>query len=264
MTARHFFPQLDGSATGGRNCGVSATRSGISWATRGLVVPSVKQTRRRMDDLTGWTDPTEWERAIASYDTSTELGGTYEVIPVERVSGGPWTKAWGHLEAGGMALLVIDYGVLRRSAPRRTGSRSFDGYHAIAFTLDREGRLISRDSLLDGRYPGCPNGPVAINAAKVKDAAEAVGRKELGSPSVYMVLVSRAVKLGGVVPGPEDDEPPTLAGLLADLLEARDAADSGPVRKLLTDAIQDLEALIGPYQGEGDPDDEPDEGGVQP
>lgn len=263
--AAHFFPQFDGTATAGRNCGVSGTRTTISWSTRGKVRPNVRKTRKRMGDLTGWTDPTEWERAIASFDTPAELADRFEFIPVERDSGGPWSKAWKHLEAGGMALLAVDYGVYRRSMPRRSGSKSFDGYHAIAFRLDGKGRLISYDSLLDGRYPGCPKGPVSVSPSKVRRAAEQVGKKELGRSSVYMVLVDRAVKLGGVVPGPpDDDEAPTLASVYADLHEALDATDSGPVRKLITSAIEALEEVIGPYQGDGDPEDQPDEGGILP
>ena len=101
-----------------------------------------------------------------------------------------------------------------------------------------------------------------VDLLTVREAALAVGRRVKGRPSVYALLMDRAVRIvSGVDPAkseaepdvdePDVDEPLSLASILADLVE-RDLPDlSGP--------IADLEALIGPYRGDC-VDEEPEEG----
>lgn len=260
MMARGIhYPQLDGSPTQSVNCGVSSTRSAITWATRGLIRPTVAQTRRRMGfkpTSVRTTSPADWERAIESYDTPAELGGKYELLAGRRLEGGSWDEVRAHLAAGKLVLLAVHYGVLRRLAPRRTGSRTFSGYHAIPFRGLRDEDTVSYDPLLDGRYRGCPKGPVPIAISKVRQAAEAVGKQEAGRAVVYGYLPERAVKVGGGVVIPEPDEPLTLGGVLADITELADDLIGEPGDRARAIAA-DLATLLGPA---ADSDAEPGDG----
>jgi hypothetical protein len=255
--------QLTGIPTEAFDCGVVATSMVIDWATRGVKVPPVKVLRGRMGKLDAVpTNPTDWERAITSYDTSTELEGRYERLTCRVVKAGDVAEVREHLAQGKAAIVALDYGVLRKAVPNRTGSESFDGGHAILLTGMRHNAVTSWDSLLDGRYRGCPDGPVRIGFGPLKRAMLALG-VGLGSTGVYACLVERATKLGGgvVIPPDDDDELPTLAGIMADLRDARDSLEEPP--DTLLDAIDDLAALIGPYRGQAAPGDQP-QNGVQP
>ena len=257
MTPRHQ-PQLTGAPTAAVDCGVRATEMVIDWATHGVKVPGVKVLRERMGKPKGPTNPTDWQRAVASYDTPAELGGKYESIPSVALKGVPSANVEAALADHQAVILAVDYGVMRRLLPHKTGSRSFAGYHGILFTALARGTVTDWDSLLDGRYQGCPNGPVRASWAKVVKAAEAVGHNELGHAGVYALAVGRAVRVGeGVdLPEPDDDTVPTLASVLADLRDLLDeTALVGPV-------IANLEAIIGPYTGPASERDDASDGVV--
>lgn len=264
-----LFPQLTGVPTESVDCGISATRTAIKWATRGTRSVGVRNVRRRMGpdkvyrpgvDLKKLaTSPTDWQRAIESFDTPGELGGQFERLTGTLITGSGWDVVDAHLDGGGMALLAVDYGVYRRIMPAKAGSLTFSGYHAVAFR-GKGDRIMSLDSLLDGRYRGCPDGPVRVPRGKVRQAAFAVGKKELGRNAVHGYLVDRATALGEGVDIPEPEEPLTLASILADLREIREATGETMTSRELARVIDDLEYLIGPYEGEAEPDDEPEEG----
>lgn len=248
--------QLTGRVTESVDCGPASVRTAISWATRDAKVPSIRAIRRRMGLAPAkllTTNPSQWARAIESFDTPGELAGKYERLTGTVSLAGRWEEVERHLRDGKLAIVAVDYGVYRRSMPRKAGSLSFDGYHAIPFKAERKGRTKSFDPLLDGRYRGCPRGPVMVPLAKVERAAEAIGRKEAGSPSVYAYLVDRATRLGTGVDIPEPEEPLTLTSILADLADVQDRLSDTE----LGDIIGDLEDLIGPYEGDADPGDDP-------
>lgn len=252
-----LFPQLTGVPQQSVNCGVSATRSIITWAARDAIEPGERQIRKRMGKPAGPTNPQDWRRAVESFDTPKELGGKYERLTCSIVEGGAWTPVQQHLNAGKAVIVAVHYGVYRRSMPRKSGSLSFDGLHAIAFRpTTADSRIQSFDSLLDGRYPGCPRGPVLVPTENVRLAAIAAGKKAIGRPSVFALLMDRATRLGGGVVLPDPDEPVSLSSVLADLWELEDAKPDPRLSRI----ILDLASLIGPYAGEADPDTEPEEG----
>ena len=216
----------------------------------------------------GWRrrTPVCGNRAIESYSPK-----GHESLTARVLEGGQWDEVERHLEAGGMVGLAVDYGVYRRRARAKAGSRSFDGFHAIPIKgIDkakgkrpaRPLRTRSFDPLLDGRYRGCPDGPVMVDLVTVRDAALRVGLSAKGRPSVYALLMDRAVKVvSGVdtarskADKPDADkleveEPLSLASILVELMELDLPDLSGP--------IADLEALIGPYRGDCI-DEEPEE-----
>lgn len=257
--------QLTGIPTQSVDCGTRTTSMGIDWMTNGVKVPSIKIVRTRMGAAEVWkpgadlskltTNPNDWARCIESFDTAAELERKFEPPLTGRiVSAGSWSDIDGHLDDGKLVLAVVHYGIWRRLMPRKSGSKTFSGYHAIPL-LPRRGDTISYDPLLDGRYTGCPRGPVAVGIGKVREAMEAVGVKEGVGKRVYAYLPEKATALGGVpVPPPAPEEPDiTLASILADMYELLDAGQK------VQGVIDDLEALIGPYRGEAGPDDEPDE-----
>ena len=250
-----FRPQLTGAPTESVDCGVIATIDMVDWATRGVKQLGVKSARRRMGlsaTRPVTTDPQQWARAIRSYDTPAELGGRYERLTCSLVDWGDWSVVTQHLSSKLAAILVVDYGVLRRLAPRKTGSLSFDGLHAIFVKAGSATLTHDYDSLLDGRYSGCPRGPVDMPLDKLRRASEAVG-SALGHPGKVLALLGdRATVLGSGVEPLEEDDAPTLTGLLADLVELQD--ELADIR--LQAAIDDLSAILGPYTGEADPADD--------
>jgi len=253
-------PQLTGIATESVDCGVRATSMAIDWATHGLKVPPVKVLRTRMGktDVVP-TNPGDWYTAITSYDTAPELGGQYERLTASKLEAAEPSLILSHLRRHKAAVVAVDYGLYRRLLPRKSGSESFDGLHGILFTGYKDGMVTSWDSLLDGRYAGCPDGPVRVPWADARDAAMKAGAT-VGHPGkVYAVLVNPATKLGGGVILPPVDEPPSLTSILADLRALNDDLQLAD----LSDSIADLESLIGPYRGQADPGDQPATG-VQP
>lgn len=270
MSSPQHQTQLTGIATQSVDCGVRSTSMAIDWATGGLKRPPVKILRQRMGkvltsstalkDLT--TSPSDWKRAIESYDTPAELGGKYEGLSGRLFEGGSWSDVAEHLERGRLAILAVDYGVYRRLMPARSGSRTFDGYHAIPFKGLRDGTTTSFDSLLDGRYRGCPKGPIRVPIGKVREATLVVGRQEVGRNSVFGYLPNRATNVGSGVVIPEPEETSTLASILAGMYELHDGLDAAAAadRADLAELIDDLESLIGPYQGQAQDDDEPEAG----
>jgi hypothetical protein len=167
--------------------------------TRGGRRPGPATTRVRMRKAKGPTNMWDAERAVDSYDTTAELPGSYTRLRGRREtdggSGGEWSAVIDWLPDGedkgknGRAIVMgVDYGILRREAPRRTGSDSFDGFHGITLTATRKrrGRRQVRvyDSLNDGRTRDVPGpGPVWISEDKVRPAAFAYGKAVHGKPN---------------------------------------------------------------------------------
>lgn len=246
-------PQLTGIATESYDCGVRATQMAINWLSKGALEPSVKAIRKVMDDQDE-TNYYQWDEVID------RLGSTTFGFSGEKTN--DWNRVKAHLMDDGAAILAVDYGTYRRSMQSKSGSLTFDGFHAILFVNDRKansGRQTrSFDSLLDGRYRGCPNSPVWVPFWKVRAAAEEVGRKEAGTAKVYAVLLHRDPSVSGTEPGdllPEVGT--TLSDILSDMRDVLDLMESGQAMAAQRATIEQFEDLIGvasnPEANEGTP-----------
>lgn len=209
--------QLGYPVTGGIDCGVRSTSMAIDEGSRGTRRPAPKALRKRMRKVGAvGTVSSDWLRGIRSFNTKKQLNGKYRRLRATRIWGGKMSELIEHLQTGGGAIVGVDYGMLRRSAPNATGSKSFDGWHALRLQGIRKkptgsGRQIkSWDSLNDGRYKGCPRGPAYIDVAKLKRAMVAWS-KACGAPSgtIVAVLVKPPQPLKSKAkPTPEPPEPP--------------------------------------------------------
>lgn len=232
-------PQLGrGSSTEAVDCGVRAIQTGIDDVTLGKFVPGVKRIRTVMND---WdeTNYGDWDRAID------RLVADFEVRADKT---NDWQEVVQHLKRGGGVVLAVDYGRLRKLAPRKAGSMTFSGGHALFLKgIKGEGprKTRSYDSLNDGRYRGCPNGPVWLPLWKLREASQALSAWN----NVFAILIIRPADIeSGYEPSLPVEEPQTLPGILADLRDGYARDDWGEV----VDAIADLESLIGVTSNEED------------
>lgn len=228
-------PQLTGGPTASVDCGVRATQMGIDAVSGGKVIRSVPAIRKVMGDQ-GQTNYAQWDAYIDQLGGKTLGFGAVKTNAIEVVKG--------NLAGGGFSIVAVDYGKYRRSMQSKAGSLTFDGFHAILFGgwRKRDGvrQVRSFDSLLDGRYQGCPQGPVWVPFAKVMKSMESVGLAEVGSPTSFAVNLYRDAKiapidLGDVLPG--NDAPSTLIDVLSDLYALGKPG--------LADTIDDIERIIG-------------------
>lgn len=225
-------PQLNGHRLEAVNCGRKATQMAIDWLSKGKIVPNIDRISEVMGDDEGGTTFQGWDQAIDV------LGG--RTLGFRGQTTIDWSAVRHHLKNDGAAIVAVDYGVYRRRAPAKVGSLTFSGYHAILFVNTRRRRNTTQtrsfDSLLDGRYRGCPNGPVWVNLNDVRVSAEAVGLQERGNKTVYAVLLHRDADIGG-----EDIEDEPDGDTLIDIISDLYAENGGEI----TPAIEALERLIG-------------------
>lgn len=191
-------PQLKaGIPTASVDCGVRSTQMGLDWLSKGEVLKSVAQIREIGGMGSGPTNYYEWDRVID------DLGG--KTLGFKGVKTNSFDDVKGHLMSDGASIIAVDYGVYRSSMQAKAGSLTFNGYHAILFVNRRRrggtNETRSFDSLLDGRYQGCPNGPVWVPFWKVRKAAEAVGQKEGAGNSIFAVNLFRDADVAPVDPG---------------------------------------------------------------
>lgn len=259
--------QLDGSPNEGVNCGVIATGIATDMATRGKLRPSPAQVRVRMRAPSGPTNTWDVERAIDSYDTKAELPDPYIRLRGRRETDGDADGQWSDVldwlpdgkdpkRNGRSWVGGIDYGILRRLAPNKTGSESFDDWHGITLTAVRTkrrrrgGQVIEvqqvrvYDALDDKRYRGCPKGPVWIDGWKVRDSAFAYGRAVHGKAGrVAGVFVPPGEREAGPEPPPdpcEDVERELLEAYAAINEAIDDLADITATDPAVADAIADV------------------------
>jgi hypothetical protein len=258
-----FQPQLGRGPTSGEDCGVRSTQMALDWATEGLIAPSPKYLRPRMGALEGGTNPLLWKKAIDSFDTPKELGNEWEPINSRVLTGGDnWDAVMEHLRAGKSAVVAVNYGVYYMKMPKRSGSSTFKGAHAIFFLGYKKNSagveyIKAWDPLCDGRRPGIPKGPIWVPAVNVGLAAD----KVLPNPGIYALLVEQAQHIGsGFTPPEPPEQSPTFASVLADLIELRDTLDQPEYVDGVQSIIDDVEALIGPYRGMATEDEEPAQG----
>lgn len=244
-----FSPQLKaGIKTAHVDCGVRATQMALRWLSNGAVNRSVERIREIGDMGDGPTNYYEWDTVID------ELGG--KTLGFKGVKTNDWDEVKGHLHNEGAAILAVDYGVYRRLMQSKSGSLTFNGYHAILFINKRRrgdtNQTRSFDSLLDGRYKGCPNGPVWVPFWKVREAAETVGRKESAPGSIFAVNLFRDANVAPIDPGDVIIPPdaPSILDVITDLGEL------GEDMNVPVDAIvEDLMKVVGIQPGgdlEGD------------
>jgi len=202
---------------------------------------------------TDWTNASEWERAVDSYDTRKELARKWDRLTASRVEAGDWELVEEHVRTNEAVVIAVDYGVLRRKAPRKTGSESFDGYHSVTIVgrkTNKPALWRDYDSLNDGRYRGCPRGPVFMPRGVLKEAALQVGREVVGRPVVWAILVNKAERIedGVDITIPEPVVEPdlvTMGSVLADLYEFRDTLEDPKMVDQAQKLIDDYEAILG-------------------
>lgn len=228
-------PQLTGVPTESVDCGVRATQMGLDWLSKGSVIRSVAKIRELGGMGSGPTNYFEWDEVID------KLGGRTEGFSGEKSNS--WDRAAGHMNDGGAIIVAVDYGEYRSRMQSKSGSLTFDGAHAILFAGSRsvkgQQQWRSFDSLLDGRYRGCPNGPVWVPQWKVRKAMEALG-------AVFTLLLHRD-------PGVEDNEPGdllpaggiTLSDILSDLIDISSSCDDRAAKQELDVTISGMAKLLG-------------------
>ncbi len=212
-----YQKQLDGHPQESNDCGVVACSMGIDMVSKGAKKPGHETIRDRMGVQSGGTNMWDIERAIKSYDTPGELDGEWQKLKCRREtdggSDGTWDTVTHHLpQEGGHnnsqgVVIGVDYGMLRRSNPNKTGSSSFDGWHSILLSAwdKREGEWQVRvyDPLNDGRGSEPGPGPVWIRAHDVKVAAWSYGKAVHGKAERVA-----CVFLLDPVPTDEPENPP--------------------------------------------------------
>lgn len=237
-------PQLTGIDTESVDCGVRGTQMGLDALSEGDVIRSVGTIRRvgKMGD--GPTNYREWDRV---FDV---LGGRTEGFSGEKVNA--WDPVNQHLLNEGFALLAVDYKRLRNLMPAKVGSLTFDGYHAVLLgsARSRKGGKQSRsfDSLLDGRYRGCPDGPVWGTKWKFRDAAEAVGTRE-NTGGLFAVILHPDKVIEPGDPGAPLDLPQgftPLPDILSDIMDlALDPAVPEGQREQAALSVDALRLVLG-------------------
>lgn len=227
-------PQLTGVPTAAYDCGVRATQMALNWLSKGKVNRSVVQIRKIMGDQDE-TNYGDWDRVID------ELGGRTEGFSGERTNS--WTRTRDHMNSGGAVIVAIHYGTHRRLMQSKSGSLTFTGGHAAMYvgsrTRNDQRQWRSYDSLLDGRYKGCPNGPVWVPQWKVKKAMEGMG-------AFYSLLLHRDPNVEPTEPG---DLLPNagvnLSDLLSELIDIEQMSTEANVRRELRQSVEGLSAILG-------------------
>lgn len=237
-------PQLTGIDTESVDCGARATQMALDALSNGEVMRSIPTIRRlgKMGDEP--TNYVEWDRVIDV------LGGKTEGFSGEKSN--DWDAANEHLLNDGFVIIATDYGVRRRMAPSKVGSLTFSGFHAelVGGARTRNGGKESRtfDSLLDGRYRGCPDGPVWLPKWKLRAAAEAVGTK-VKTGGVFAVLLHPDKVIEPGDPGAPLEVPEgfqTLPDILSDLMDiALDDDAPADVRAQAATSVESLRILLG-------------------
>jgi hypothetical protein len=155
---------------GSRDCGPRTVQMGCDAQTDGVLVPSVKVIRDRMDKEGPQTTSVEdAERAIDGWRVPGRRPLRYRILrtiaEVKRA-----------VSAGRYVHLCVSYRTFNRLAGR-TGDPSFTGGHSVGVLGHRtsdDGDVLWRlhDPLDDRRRPGIPQGPRWVKAEHLERAME--------------------------------------------------------------------------------------------
>lgn len=156
---------VPGGAQGSRDCGPRTIQMALDAATRGELVPSIQEIRKRMGKPGPQTTNTfDADRCVESYGGSDMFKLDRRGLDYDRFTGSTFlpllTDA---VRAGEPIQLAIDYGRFNREMRRKTGDPAFDGGHSVlVHGWKRSGsgqQWYLFDPLDDGRRPGIPTGP---------------------------------------------------------------------------------------------------------
>ena len=206
-------PQLGrGSPTESTDCGPRSTQMSLDDASEGRRLPGPAAQRKFLNDYNE-TNILQLDGVIDHFGAGVGVYSTYT---------NSLTKLSEHLKKGLGAVVAVNYGVLRREVPAKTGSETFNGGHALylrGLWKRSDGVWVTNDwdPLNDGRYRGCPKGKVQVPWYKMKKGLNAI----TSSTNIFANLVFKDVSDGGAEPGPvqPEPEPVNLFALLADLRE---------------------------------------------
>lgn len=235
-------PQLTGIPTASVDCGVRATQMGLDWLSKGAVTRSVKAIRDVMGDQDA-TNYVQWDKVIDG------LGGKTLGFSGQKTNDADLAKS--HMSDGGAVIWAVHYGTLRKLMQAKCGSLTFNDYHAILTagrrTRDGQGQWRDFDSLLDGRYQGCPNGPVWAPQWKLLKSAQEVGRREAGNKNaVFAVLLHRDPNVDPTEPGDMlPDAGFNLSDIVSDYIDATELVTEAKAKRQLVGLNSDLLRLIG-------------------
>lgn len=244
-----LVPQLNGAPTESEDCGVSATRRAINWASCGKVKLGVAETRRRMNKPTGPANVIDWYHAMQHPDTVADFKAAGLEPPVVHLRGcnattgnlvgSPIQTVITALEAGDLVCAAEGYGPwhgTRYAGSEVFGTKPLDNhavsYYGITGTVGSR-RTTRYDPLDDGRRPGIPDGPITVPFHLAADAMGDLTFKslrKLGRGEWAGMVIERAQPI--VTPPPPD----TCAAELDAAYQALEAARQ---------AIADLRVALG-------------------
>lgn len=154
---------------------------GIDQLTRGQLVPSITDIRKRMGKAGNKTTNTaDAEKCVESYDTEM---AKYDRKPLryERRTGKAYLPLLDDAIKGGAYVhLAIDYGVLNDKLDGKTGDPKFTEGHSVGvfgWKRDEKGIIYWRlfDSLDDKRRAGIPKGPRWVRKSALQAALTSFG-----------------------------------------------------------------------------------------
>lgn len=168
---------VPGGSRGSRDCGPRTIQMGLDALTRGELVPTIVEIRRRMGKPGPVpTSTTDAERCVESFPMATL---DRRRLIYDRFHGEMFlpmlTDA---VRAGEPIQVAIDYGIFNREMGRKTGDPNFTGGHSVLVHgwRRRNGqKWYLFDPLDDARRDGIPDGPRWVPKSAIIAAWRAFG-----------------------------------------------------------------------------------------
>lgn len=158
---------VPGGTRGSRDCGPRTVQMGIDQLTRGELVPSIQEIRRRMHKPGAQTTNTsDADLCVESYGSEMARLDR-RGLDYERYRGTVFLpKLTDAVRAGDYIQVAMNYGAFNRAMRHRTGDPDFTGGHSVGvhgWKRSGSGQLwLLFDPLNDGRRKGIPNGPTWV------------------------------------------------------------------------------------------------------
>lgn len=195
----YLVPQLDGGSHFAGNCGPASVASIIRWATDHDVAPTPDECRLAMHDLQGGTQMADHHLAWEAFIPMARRAG-WELGDMKYRGVTTFDQFAASIQRGRATTVAIKYGNL--PAEYRC-SRTFRDLHSVMISNVRtfNGKQMFKvwDPLADGRYQGCPRGPIWYPIGVLKDAAGFVRRD---------TIMWNSVKHGVIIPERHDHPTP--------------------------------------------------------